>query len=264
MDNLRENLLAAYVLWRRDMVRFVRDRSSVISALGQPIFFLVVFGVGLATIIPDLGGSLDFKQFLYPGILAMTVLFSAVYSGVTVVIDRQFGFLKAVVVAPVSRSAIVLGKVAGGSTVAFIQGILMLVLAPLVGVRLPWEQLPVLAGALLLMACAMTSLGTLMALRQRTVAGFHMFMNFVLLPMFFLSGSFFPLDGVPVWMKGLAIINPVTYGVDPLRRAFLQGMVPPPSVEALTFAPILTSLAALAIFGLAFFLGAMYEFNRQA
>lgn len=264
MFSLRRELKGAYTIWYRDVIRFLRDRARIISSLGQPLLFLFVFGSGLAPAMSGLGGGrLDFTQFLFPGILSMTVLFTSVFSAVSIVWDREFGFLKEVMVAPVSRVAVALGKVAGGSTVAMLQGALILVLAPLIGIRLSWGQLIVLVGLMLLLAAVMTSFGILIAARQRTMEGFHMIMQFLLMPMFFLSGAFFPLRDVPIWMEWLAKVNPVTYGVDPMRQVALRESIPAQVLEVLRLHPIATDLAIMAGFGLLFIVPAVWLFSKQ-
>lgn len=264
MFSLRRELKGAYIIWYRDVIRFLRDRARIISSLGQPLLFLFVFGSGLAPAMSGLGGGrLDFTQFLFPGILSMTVLFTSVFSAVSIVWDREFGFLKEVMVAPVSRVAVALGKVAGGSTVAMLQGALILILAPLIGIRLSWGQLIVLVGLMLLLAAVMTSFGILIAARQRTMEGFHMIMQFLLMPMFFLSGAFFPLRDVPLWMEWLAKVNPVTYGVDPMRQVALRESIPAQVLEVLRLHPIATDLAIMAGFGLLFIVPAVWLFSKQ-
>jgi ABC-2 type transport system permease protein len=264
MFSLRRELKGAYTIWYRDVIRFLRDRARIISSLGQPLLFLFVFGSGLAPAMSGLGGGrLDFTQFLFPGILSMTVLFTSVFSAVSIVWDREFGFLKEVMVAPVSRVAVALGKVAGGSTVAMLQGALILVLAPLIGIRLNWGQLIVLVGLMLLLAAVMTSFGILIAARQRSMEGFHMIMQFLLMPMFFLSGAFFPLRDVPLWMEWLAKVNPVTYGVDPMRQVALRESIPAQVLEVLRLHPIATDLAIMAGFGLLFIVPAVWLFSKQ-
>lgn len=264
MFSLRRELKGAYTIWYRDVIRFLRDRARIISSLGQPLLFLFVFGSGLAPAMSGLGGGrLDFTQFLFPGILSMTVLFTSVFSAVSIVWDREFGFLKEVMVAPVSRVAVALGKVAGGSTVAMLQGALILILAPLIGIRLSWGQLIVLVGLMLLLAAVMTSFGILIAARQRTMEGFHMIMQFLLMPMFFLSGAFFPLRDVPLWMEWLAKVNPVTYGVDPMRQVALRESIPAQVLEMLRLHPIATDLAIMAGFGLLFIVPAVWLFSKQ-
>jgi ABC-2 type transport system permease protein len=264
MKSLIHLLKTIYTIWSRDVIRFSRDRARILASLGQPLLFLFVFGGGLAPAMASLaGGNLDFQQFMFPGILAMAVLFTSIFSAVSIVWDREFGFLKEVMVAPVRRTAVALGKVAGGSTVALFQGMLVLLLAPLLGIRMTAAQVLVLMGLMLLLAGVMTSLGILIAARQRTMEGFHVIMNFLMLPMFFLSGAFFPLNGVPLWMELLAKINPVTYGVDPLRQVVLRESVPAQFLNLLALHPIATDVALMAAFGLVFIVPAVWLFSRQ-
>ncbi len=264
IDSFRINLKGAYTIWYRDVLRFVRNRARIVASFGQPLLFLFVFGVGMAPAMSGLGqGSLDFTQFLFPGILGMAVLFTAVFSAVSIVWDREFGFLKEVMVAPVSRTAVALGKVAGGSTVAMFQGALILLLAPFVGVRLTLAQVVVILGLMLLLAAVMSSFGILVASRQRTMEGFQFIMQFLLLPMFFLSGAFFPIRDVPLWMEWLARIDPVSYGVDPLRQVVLRETIPAAALEAISLHPIATDVALMALFGVAFLLPAVWLFGRQ-
>jgi ABC-2 type transport system permease protein len=264
MDTIMGALRGAFTIWLRDLLRFSRDRARLVSSLGQPLLFLLLFGGGFSAAISGLGaGELDYTQFLFPGILAMTVLFTAVFSAVSIVWDREFGFLKEVMVAPVSRIAVAAGKVAGGSTVALLQGIVILVLAPFLGIQIQLGTMVPLIGILLLLAVMMTSLGLLLAARQRTMEGFHMMMNFLLLPMFFLSGAFFPLEGVPVWMHVVASIDPVTYGVDPLRQIVLGGQLSNQALDAIALHPI--GLNVLLMIGLAalFLIPGVWLFSKQ-
>jgi len=206
---------------------------------------------------------MNFSSFLFPGIIAMAVLFTAIFSAVSIVWDREFGFLKEVLVAPVSRTAVALGKVAGGSTVAMFQGVIILLLAPLVGVSLSPAQIIVLIALMLLTAATMTSLGVMIAARMRSMEGFQMMMNFVLMPMFFLSGALFPLRGVPLWMEWLANINPMTYGVDPIRQVALQGTVPDFAMDMVRLHPIALDVVILAAFWLVMLVPAVWMFGRQ-
>ncbi len=257
-------LRAIYTIWSRDMLRFRRDRARVVSSIGQPLIFLLLFGAGFSPAMSNIGGGqIDFTSFFFPGILAMTVLFTAVYSAVSIVWDRQFGFLKEVQVTPASSFAVALGKVAGGTTVAVLQGIVMLVLAPILGLSLGLGQIIDLFGLMLLLAAMLTSLGLLLAARQRSMEGFHMVMNFVLLPLFFLSGAFFPLQGVPTWMRLLAAMDPVTYGIDPLRWTLLEPNVPLDALRAITLHPVVTNVVVMLLFGLAFLLPGIWLYGRQ-
>jgi ABC-2 type transport system permease protein len=258
------NVKGAYTIWYRDVLRFSRDRVRIIASLGQPLLYLFVFGSGLAPAMSAAtGGALDFRQFMFPGILAMAVLFTAIFSAVSIVWDREFGFLKEVMVAPVSRTAVALGKVAGGATVAMFQGIIVLLLAPVVGVKLGGSQIIELIGLMLLVATVMTAFGILIAARQRTMEGFQMMMQFLLMPMFFLSGAFFPLRGVPLWMTWLSRIDPVTYGVDALRQQTLSRSVPATLLQSLTLHPLATDVAIMALLAVAFIVPAVWQFGRQ-
>jgi ABC-2 type transport system permease protein len=264
MNSLRRDLKGAYTIWYRDVLRFLRDRTRVITSLAQPLLFLFVFGSGLAPAMSGLGGgSLSFTEFMFPGILGMTVLFTSIFSAVSIVWDREFGFLKEVMVAPVSRAAVALGKVAGGSTVAMFQALIVLVLAPLIGIKLTWDQLLILVGLMLLLAAMMTSFGILIAARQRTMEGFQMIMQFLLMPMFFLSGALFPLRSVPLWMTWLSRIDPVTYGVDPLRQVALRASIPAEFLQGLSLHPLATDIVVMVGIGLIFIVPAVWLFSKQ-
>ena len=254
----------AYTIWYRDVLRFARDRVRIVAALGQPLLYLFVFGTGLAPAMASAtNGALDFRQFMFPGILAMAVLFTAIFSAVSIVWDREFGFLKEVMVAPVSRSAVALGKVAGGATIATVQGTIILLLAPLVGVRISAAQVVMTVGLMLMLAIVMSSLGIFIAARQKTMEGFQMMMNFLLMPMFFLSGAFFPLRGVPLWLAWLSRIDPVTYGVDSLRHEVLRRSVPAGLLSTLTLHPVRTDMIVMAALSVAFVVPAVWQFSRR-
>lgn len=260
---LQGGLRAMTTIWHRDLLRFVRDRSRLASSLGQPLLFLLLFGGGFSAAISDLGaGELNYTQFLFPGILAMTVLFTAVFSAVSVVWDREFGFLKEVMVAPVSRYGVAAGKIAGGATVALLQGLIILALAPFLGISFSLVQVILITGILLLLAIMMTSFGLLLAARQQSMEGFHMVMNFVLLPMFFLSGAFFPLQGVPLWMTLLASADPVTYGVDPLRQVVLQGSISEAALQTIALYPVGVNALLMVGFSLAFLIPGVWLFSK--
>jgi ABC-2 type transport system permease protein len=220
------------IVWYRDLLRFWRDRARVAGSLAQPLLFLVVFGAGLGS---SLGGAfgqsgaspVSYMQYVYPGVIGMAVLFAAVFGAMSIVWDREFGFLKEILVAPVDRSAVAIGKAFGGATQAMIQGALLLVIAPLLGVRLTLESVLLLIPFLFLLAFAMSSFGVAIASRMKSMQGFQIIMNFLLLPMFFLSGALFPLSNLPDWMTVLTRLNPVSYGMDPIRRIVLGNELPP-------------------------------------
>jgi ABC-2 type transport system permease protein len=209
---------AVRVVWKRELIRFARNRLRIATSLAQPVLFLFVLGGGLSHLI-DTGSGFDFRTFMFPGVLAMTVLFTAIFSAVSVVWDREFGFLREMLVAPARRGAIMLGKAAGGATVATLQAVIMLILAGLVHV--PYS--PLLIGTLLiemvLTAFMLTAFGLMLASRIEQVESFQVVIQFFVLPTFFLSGAVFPLSGLPAWLEALTKIDPLSYAVDPLRRA---------------------------------------------
>jgi ABC-2 type transport system permease protein len=227
---------AIYIVWYRDLLRFWRDRARIVASLAQPLLFLVVFGTGLSSSLGGAfggaGGSLNYMQFVYPGIIGMAVLFSAVFGAMSIVWDREFGFLKEMLVAPIDRSAIAIGKALGGATQAMIQGLILLVLAPFVGVTLTVGSVLLLIPFVFILAFALSSLGVALASRMRSMQGFQIVMNFLLMPIFFLSGALFPLAaGLPLWMTVLTRLDPASYGIDPLRRIVLGAAMPQAAVD---------------------------------
>lgn len=268
------------VVWYRDLLRFWRDRARIVGSLAQPLLFLAVFGAGLGSSIgggfvpggvtsPGGTKSIGYTEFVYPGVIGMAVLFSAVFGAMSIVWDREFGFLKEILVAPVDRSAVAVGKTLGGATQAMLQGLILLVLAPLVGVELGPRTVVALAVVLFLLAFALSAMGVAIASRMTTMQGFQIVMNFLLMPMFFLSGSLFPLRGVPDWMAILSRIDPATYGMDPLRRIVLGESLPGPFVEQLGVTlfdrvlPIGLELAVLVVFGLVMLGVGVASFRRR-
>lgn len=233
------NLRAIAIIWYRDVLRFWRDKTRIVGSFGLPILFLFIFGNGLQA---SMGGLLqgvpetaqiDFLMFIFPGIVGMNVLMAGMFSGISIVWDREFGFLKEILVAPVSRTSIALGKALGGATNSMVQGLLMLIFAPLVGIALSIELLLKLIPLLFLVAFSMTSLGVAIAARMKSMEGFQVIMQFVTMPLIFISGALFPLRGLPSWMDFLVRINPITYAIDPLRRVVFEAQNLPPEVLAL-------------------------------
>ena len=206
------------VVWRRELLRFLRNRLRLVTSFVQPVLFLLVLGTGLSSLVASSGG-VNFKTFMFPGILAMTVLFTALFSAISIVWDREFGFLREMLVAPVRRGAIVVGKCAGGATTAVIQGALMLLLAGLVGVPYSPTLFATLLGEMILVAFALTALGVLVASRMSQIESFQAVIQFLVMPMFFLSGAIFPPSGLPQWLAILTKLDPLSYAVDPMRRA---------------------------------------------
>jgi ABC-2 type transport system permease protein len=217
---------AMWVVAYRELLRFLSERTRIFSSFAMPILFLVIFGAGFGKLIGALTPGVNFIQFMYPGIIAMTVLTNSLMSGLSIVWDREFGFLKEILVAPLARPGIVLGKAVGSATVAVGQGIVMLILAPFLGVSLTPLLVLELIPILIIISVSLSGLGVLMASRMRSQQGFQIVMQVVIFPLIFLSGVFFPLNGVPTWLQFLSKINPLSYGVDAIRQLFLGGKTP--------------------------------------
>ncbi len=230
--SLRADLRGVRVVWHRELIRFFRNRLRIVTSLAQPILFLFVLGTGLASAIGRAGGGLDFRTFMFPGILAMTVLFTSIFSAISIVWDREFGFLREMLVAPVHRWSLVVGKCLGGATVATIQGAIMLALGGLVHVPYDPQLMAVLLGEMALTALALTAFGVFVASHLRQVETFQVVMQFFVLPMFFLSGAVFPLHGLPAWLGVLTKVDPLTYAVDPMRHAIFDHVAMAPAIRA--------------------------------
>jgi len=222
-------LRPALTLWRRELIRFKRQRSRWIGTFGTPLIFWLLIGSGIGASFqpPSTTGSVNYLEYFYPGTVLLVVLFTAIFSTFSVIEDRREGFLLSVLVAPVSRLAIVLGKVLGGTTIALLQGLLLLLLAPLLGFRLHPVSVLILLGALFAVSFWLTSLGFGLAWRINSSAGFHSLMNLVLLPMWLLSGALFPPSGASAWVQWIMAVNPLTYGLALLRGGLYWGQSDP-------------------------------------
>lgn len=247
---MNRELTVIYFIWKREIIRFFRSKSRVIGSLGMPFFFLAIVGTGLGGAITssEIGGS--YLEFITPGILAMVVLFGSIFSGVIVIMDRQFGFLKETLVAPVKRTSIVIGKSLGGATTAVAQGLLMLAIAVLLGANISLDCLPYLLAIMVVMSVAFVSLGIAIASLMEDMHGFQLIMNFIVMPMFFLSGAIFPLSTAPEILRQISYIDPLTYAVESLRF-FLIGSSSLPvefSVGILVLFMIITTSVAAYLF----------------
>lgn len=209
-----------YILWLRQMKRYVRSRSRIVASLGQPLLYLFGLGFGFSHVYEKAGQG-NYIQFLAPGMIAMTILFTSIFSGIELIFDRQFGFLKEMLVAPVPRVLIMLGRTLGGATVAMIQGLIVAVICLLAGFRPDFGAIPAALLFMLLMAIVFTAMGTAIASVLSDFQGFQMVMNFLVMPIFFLSGALFPLNNVPGPMALIAALDPLSYGVDGLRTALI-------------------------------------------
>lgn len=212
-----------YILWLRQLKRYFRSKARMIGSLGQPLLFLVALGFGFGPIYQKAGGG-NYIQFLAPGIICMTILFTSIFTGIEIIWDRQFGFLKETLVAPVSRYCIMLGRTLGGATVAMIQGLIVFLLAMVFGFR-PDNVLllPLALLFMFLVAMLFTALGTAIASVLEDMQGFQLIMNFLVMPLFFLSGALFPLSNLPATVSTIASLDPLTYGVDGLRGTLVNG-----------------------------------------
>ena len=227
---LRDEVRTTWMVWLRELIRFERTRTRILSGLIQPLLFLIVMGYGMSGLVGTTAGF-DFKKFMFPGIMAMSVVTTAIFSGMSIVWDREFGFLREMLVAPTSRASLALGKTAGGATVAAAQGTIMLILAPLIGVRLTPVLVLEIIGLELLMAIALTAFGVFVATHIERMEGFQVVMQMLLFPMIFLSGALFPLNSLPSWLNVLTHINPLTYAVAPLRQVVFAAQHMPPAAS---------------------------------
>ncbi|WP_053219899.1 ABC transporter permease [Virgibacillus senegalensis] len=222
---------AMFAIWQRDVLKFFRDRARLIGSFAMPFMFLILFGSGMSGAIGSMMGGeqaagplrdFDFVEFMFPGIIGMTVFNTAIFSALSVVQDREFGYLREILVSPMSRTSIAIGKVLGGSTVALFQGLMMLVFVPFIGITITVPIILQLIPVMFLVAFAISSIGLLIATSLKTSQGFQMVIQVLIFPMLFLSGALFPLNGMPAWMNFLVKINPLTYSVDMFKKIILR------------------------------------------
>jgi ABC-2 type transport system permease protein len=253
MASLSLSMGAAGTLWHRELTRFFRQPSRIAGAVGTPLIVWLLVGSGLSGSFRLPGGAagtsgtpgISYFQFFFPGTVALVLLFAAIFSNISVIEDRHEGFLQGVLAAPVSRASIVAGKVLGGATLAWLQGVVFLVLAPAVGIPLTPLSALAAAGVLAVLALTLTALGFAFAWKVDSTQGFHAVMNVVLMPMWLLAGSFFPAGGAPLWLGALMRVNPLTYGLASLRWALYGAGAPAPVVSlAVTLLAGLVAFAA--------------------
>jgi ABC-2 type transport system permease protein len=270
-SSLRSELRAIKVVWLREMIRFTKDRLRIVTSLVQPFLFLFVLGTGLSRLASAGTHGVNLRTFVYPGVLCMSVMFIAIFSAASIVWDREFGFLREMMVAPVRRSSLVIGKCLGGATVAAFQGVILICLAGLVGV--PYAPILILEifGLQLLVAFSITSFGVMMAARVKQMQSFMALTQMVIMPMYFLSGSLFPVSGLPQWLAILNRLDPLTYAVDPMRRAvFAHLNISPVARRVLDpgvtwfgwHLPGLFEAGVVALLGLLMLGVAIWEFSR--
>jgi len=268
--SLRSELRAIKVVWRRELIRYRADRLRMVTTLVQPFLFLFVLGTGLQAVAAAGTHGVNLKTFIYPGILCIAVMFTAMFSAASIVWDREFGFLREMMVAPVRRSSIVIGKVIGGASVACIQGIVIIAIAPLVHV--PYDVVMILEVFFLqlLLAFAITAFGVMIAARIKQMQSFMGVMQMIVTPMFFISGALFPVAGLATWLAILNRLDPLTYAVDPMRRAVFSHLdISPAAQHALNSGvtwfgwrvPTLVEAAMIVLLGLVMLGIAIWEFS---
>lgn len=245
---VKKAINTVYTMWLREMLRFWRSKSRIIGALATPLFFLVILGAGFSSSFQLQGGGTFNKSYLAPGLIGMSVLFSSLMGGVSIIWDREFGFLKEILIAPVSRFFVALGKAVGGVTTAMIQGILIMIIAWLIGVEYV-SILGVLGSIVIMfvMGIGFIGLGIALASRIESHEGFQMVMSFLTMPLVLLSGAFFPISNLPAWLKAFVYANPLTYGVEALRYCLLGNYVIPISLCIVVL--ILFAFAMIALGG---------------
>jgi len=268
---LRHELRAIRVVWQREMIRFGRDRLRVITSLIQPVLFLFVLGTGLSSITTGTVDNINLRTFMFPGALSMAVLFTAMFSAASIVWDREFGFLREMLVAPISRASIVIGKCLGGATTASLQGLLILLMAGLVGVPYSFSLFFTVLAELILLAFTLTAFGVMTAARIQQFQAYMALNQMLLMPLFFLSGALFPLRGLPGWLHVLTRIDPLTYAVDPVRRAVFAHLDVSPATDRLLNpgvtwggwqVPTAVELLIVAGMGVAMLLVAIWQSRR--
>ncbi|MFH1255899.1 MAG: ABC transporter permease [Candidatus Diapherotrites archaeon] len=249
---MNREIEGVYALWKREIIRFARSKSRVIGSLGMPFFFLAILGTGLSNAFNIPGMEGNYLKFITPGIIGMVLMFGSMFSGIIVLMDRQFGFLKETLVAPVSRLSIIFGKALGGATTSVVQGIIILGAAMLLGAQLNIVNFFLLLFFMFLISLMFVSLGITIASVLEDMHGFQLIVNFILMPMFFLSGALFPLDSAPGLLRTASLLDPLTYGVSGLQYILLGN-------SHINFA---VSLAVVTAFTVAFMGIAIYFFNR--
>jgi ABC-2 type transport system permease protein len=264
--SFKSDLRAIRIVWHRDLIRFWHDKPRMLASILQPVLYLFVFGTGMgAGMRPT--GDLDLRVFLYPGVMAMSTLFTCFFSAGSIVWDREFGFMREMLVAPVRRSAIVVGKAFGGATAGMVQGVIVLAMGPLVGVHLTPLLVLTLLVELIILAFAITSIGVLVAVKIKSFQAFMALVQMIIMPMFFLSGALFPLRGLPTWLHIGTLLDPLTYAVDPMRRAVLSHVTEAASAPGVTWSgwavPTIVELAIVAGTGVIALAFAAREFGKS-
>ncbi|GII90662.1 ABC transporter permease [Sinosporangium siamense] len=265
------NLRAVKIVLKRELIRFANDGNRVVAMLFQAVLWLFVLGSGFGSLMPGGPGDVDLQTFMFPGVISMIVVSTSVFSAASIVWDREFGFLREMLVAPVSRTAIVIGKVLGGALVATLQGMAIMSVAGLVGV--PYDPVLILqmAGLVFLIALTMTAFGAMVAARITSMEAFLGVSQMAVMPLTFLSGALFPVTNLPSWLGTITLVNPLTYAVDPVRQAVFARVEASPEIHAVYnpgvtwgdwTVPVAVEILVVAVLGLFFLLMAVAQFRR--
>jgi ABC-2 type transport system permease protein len=253
MVNIRNELMAVYAVWLREFKRFYRDKGSLLGSIARPLMWFLIIGGGIGATTKLAGVSVDYFTFIAPGIIGMTVLFTSLFQGVSVIWDREFGFLKEMLVAPVSRTSIVIGKALGGATSSLLQSAIIIGVAYAIGVHFSLSALLALLPLIIIISVGFTSMGLTIASLMDTMEGFNVIMNFIVMPMFLLSGALFPISATSGIMATAVYVNPMTYGVEALRYA---------AIGVSSTSPV-TSMSVVLAFAAAMAVIATVAFNRR-
>jgi ABC-2 type transport system permease protein len=269
-------LMVIYTIWLREFKIFLREKTRVVAGAGQPIIYLAILGNGLSSGTRlNATSHIDYIKYMYPGVIGMSILFTSVFSALSIIWDREFGFLKEVLVAPVPRWGVAVGKSLGGATVAMIQSVILIVIAPILGISLSITMVLELLVLAFLMSFAVTSLGVVIASRMQSMQSFQMVMNFMVMPLYFLSGAMFPMASAPAWMKALMTIDPIGYGVDAIRNVVFSHTAAPAGLGgAITLADVArqaglirwtltTDVAMMTVFAVVLTVAGAWSFSKS-
>lgn len=247
-----------YVICMREFIKFFREKSRLLGTLARPVLWLFVVGNGMSALIRPQGG-LSYLQFIFPGMLGMTILFASIFSSISIVWDREFGFMKEMLVAPISRTSIVVGKAISGTAISVAQAVIILLLIPFLGMRISVLEVIEVIGVAILVSFCITALGILIAARLTSFDGFNIIMNFLVMPMLFLSGAMYPVTSLPPVLRHLTQINPLTYGVDAFKHVLLRNAAPPLGPEF----PLLLDIAVMIVVSALMLTLAAFSFRRK-
>ncbi len=247
-----------YVICNREFIKFFREKSRLLGTLARPILWLFVVGSGMSALIKPQAGF-SYIQFIFPGMIGMTILFSSIFSSISIVWDREFGFMKEMLVAPISRVSIVFGKALSGTLISVAQALIILLLIPLLGMHITAGQFFEVVAASLIVSFCITSLGILIAVRMTSFDGFNVIMNFLVMPMFFLSGAMYPISSLPAVLQEMSYLNPLTYGVDILKHVLLRNSLPPLGPEL----PLALDISVVIAISAIMIICAALSFRRQ-